>query len=314
MLTLEKPIFRSIVSNEAKWFMTNRITPLVKADETENEYSLSHQIVASNGTAPPHVHSREDELLYVLAGDLKVLVGESEYLAEAGSIVYMPRGLAHMPMVTSDSAEILRLATPGEFASFYNGLSIPAEGTGLPRFDQAELPRLENLLQTGTEYGITFLPQGASVGSWPIPEIHATPRQIAAGEGQVLNVLGSKVTIKLEGSDTQNLFSMFEIEDPAGMMSPLHIHHADSEAFFVLEGAYEFWIGEEVERATAGSFVYIPKHLPRKRRNYSSSTGRLLAITATSGHENFYREISEMRNFDSARLEIASKRYGIEIL
>jgi mannose-6-phosphate isomerase-like protein (cupin superfamily) len=253
-------------------------------------------------------------VFYVLSGEVKVLVGEEEFIAGPGSTVYLPRGLAHVPIVTSESSENLLLTTPGDFANFFNGLSIPATGDGLPRFDQVEMPRLEDLLQTGTQYGITFLPPGASVGSWPIPEIHATPRHLSAGAGQKLDILGSRVTIKLEGSDTQNLFSMFEIEDPAGMSGPTHIHHADSEAFFVLEGAYEFTIGDRIERATTGSFVYIPKHLPRRRRNYANTTGRLLAITATSGHENFYREIAEMKTFDSARLQVAANRFGIEIL
>lgn len=314
MMTLERPIVRSIATEEASWVMTNRMTFLAKASETDNEYSLTHSLVAANGTPPPHTHSREDELFYVLNGEAKVLVGDDEFYIGPGSTIYLPRGLAHVRVVTSESFEALTLTTPGEFAEFYRRFAIPATHEGLPKFYEAESPRLEDLLQAGAEHGLTFLPPGASVGSWPIPEIHATPKHVQVGEGEELDVLGSLVTIKLEGSDTQNLFSLFEIEDPAGMNGPTHIHHADSEAFYVLEGAYEFTVGDRVERATAGSFVYVPKHVQRKRRNYSSSTGRLLAITATSGHENFYREIADMKSYDPSRLEIAGRRYGMEMV
>lgn len=314
MMTLEKPIVRSIATDTASWFMTNRMTFLAHASETENDYSLTHIVATPNGTPPPHVHSREDEVFYVLKGQAKVQVADQEMIAGPGSTVYLPRGLAHVPMVMSDSAEALVLIAPGEFANYFKGFSVPAIGPGLPRAAQVQMPLIEDLLHAGNEYGVTYLPPAASVASWPIPEIHARPRLVAAGEGEVLDVLGSKVTIKLDGSDTQNLFSMFEIEDPAGMTGPLHIHHADSEAFYVLEGAYEFHIGDRVERATAGSFVYVPKGSPRKRRNYAQTTGRVLAITATSGHEHFYREIAAMKSFDPARLEVVGRRYGIEMV
>ncbi|MBC8065178.1 MAG: cupin domain-containing protein [Chlorobia bacterium] len=313
MMTLEKPIVRSIATDTASWFMSNRMTFLANASETENDYSLTHIVATPSGTPPPHVHSREDEIFYVLNGQAKVQVADQEMIAGPGSTVYLPRGLAHVPIVLSDSAETLVLIAPGEFANFFKDLAVPA-GPGLPRASQIQTPLIEDLLHAGNEYGVTYLPHGASVAGWPIPKIHAQPKHVGAGEGETLSVLGSKVTIKLEGSDTQKMFSIFEIEDPAGMTGPLHIHHADSEAFYVLEGAYEFQMGDRVERAAAGSFVYIPKGLPRRRRNYAQTTGRVLAVTATSGHEHFYREIAAMKSFDPARLEVVGRRYGIEMV
>ncbi len=44
---------------------------------------------------PPHVHTVEDEFIYVAEGELEVLVGEQTYTARAGDLVKMPKGVPH---------------------------------------------------------------------------------------------------------------------------------------------------------------------------------------------------------------------------
>jgi mannose-6-phosphate isomerase-like protein (cupin superfamily) len=314
MITLEKPVVRNIATESADWFASNRFTYLADPAETSNEYALIHAAGSVNGAPPAHVHSLEDEVFVMLKGEATFRVKDQTFRASAGSVVYLPRGLAHQPAEFSNGAEALILVTPGDFVGFFKEYGVPAQGPGLPTMFQADVSQMEAMLRLGNEYGITFLPPAASISGWPVPPIHAEPLHIEAKKGETLDVLGSKVTIKLEGTQTQSLFSIFEIEDPAGMNGPIHIHHADSEAFYVLEGAYEITIDDRIERAIAGSFVYVPKGVPRKRRNYAQTKGRILSITATSGHENFYREISAMKTFDPARLEVVARRYGIEIL
>jgi mannose-6-phosphate isomerase-like protein (cupin superfamily) len=45
--------------------------------------------------APLHLHRHDDEPWYVLEGTLRVLVGEHEVEARAGSGVFVPRGTRH---------------------------------------------------------------------------------------------------------------------------------------------------------------------------------------------------------------------------
>lgn len=45
--------------------------------------------------APPHIHHRDDEAWYVLEGTLCVKRGDEEVIANAGSGVFVPRGIAH---------------------------------------------------------------------------------------------------------------------------------------------------------------------------------------------------------------------------
>jgi uncharacterized cupin superfamily protein len=42
-----------------------------------------------------HVHWGEDELSYVLEGELEARVGDQEVVATAGSIILKPKGVPH---------------------------------------------------------------------------------------------------------------------------------------------------------------------------------------------------------------------------
>jgi mannose-6-phosphate isomerase-like protein (cupin superfamily) len=45
-------------------------------------------------------------------------------------------------------------------------------------------------------------------------------------------------------------------------IAPLHVHHADDEAWYVLEGALGFIRGDERLEAPAGSAVLVPRGVP----------------------------------------------------
>lgn len=50
-------------------------------------------------------------------------------------------------------------------------------------------------------------------------------------------------------------------------IAPLHVHHADDEAWYVLEGTLRFRIGDDVFEAPAGSAVLAPKGTPHAYGN-----------------------------------------------
>ena len=76
--------------------MGNRASIKATAEETDGAFGMI-EFVATPGAQPPslHVHSREDEFLYVLEGRLVVTVAHEERFVEAGGFVFMPRGAAH---------------------------------------------------------------------------------------------------------------------------------------------------------------------------------------------------------------------------
>jgi quercetin dioxygenase-like cupin family protein len=76
--------------------MGNRATIKATAHDTDGAFSMLEFVAEPGASAsPPHVHTREEECLYVLDGRLVVTVGEDERVLEAGGFAYMPRGIVH---------------------------------------------------------------------------------------------------------------------------------------------------------------------------------------------------------------------------
>src|SRR2546430_17686488 len=79
-----------------RWnLMANRASIKATAEETDGAFGMI-EFAVTPGAPPPslHVHSREDECLYVLEGRLVVTVAHEERIVEAGGFVFMPRGAA----------------------------------------------------------------------------------------------------------------------------------------------------------------------------------------------------------------------------
>ena len=67
------------------------------------------------GGPPPHIHHLEDELIYVLEGEVELLVGERTIRETAGASAYAPRGILHtFKNVGTSPSRVLVVFTPGD--------------------------------------------------------------------------------------------------------------------------------------------------------------------------------------------------------
>ncbi|HUS14848.1 MAG TPA: cupin domain-containing protein [Chloroflexia bacterium] len=99
---------------------------------------------------PPHVHSREDEILYVIEGEYAIILGTEQFRAGAGSVLNFTRGTAHgFQNVGATTARALHVVTPGtSFEQFLHDLGQVPPGP-------PDLPRLAALFG---KYGMELLP------------------------------------------------------------------------------------------------------------------------------------------------------------
>jgi quercetin dioxygenase-like cupin family protein len=92
-------------------------TAAVKAASTDTDgaFTMLEFVALPDAYAEPlHIHSREDECLYLLEGSLLVTVGQVERPLEAGEFVFMPRGEVHgWRNPGPDSARFLTVFVPG---------------------------------------------------------------------------------------------------------------------------------------------------------------------------------------------------------
>ena len=149
---------------------------------------------------------------------------------------------------------------------------------------------------------------------------------VRPGEGsKSLWVLGELVTCKVSSQRTGGAYSLFEVVTQPGGGPPPHVQHREDEAFYVLEGEYEFLDEGRTIRAGAGSLMYIPKGNLHTHKNAGVGIGRMLMTQTPGGlHERFFEVIGEeakdtstpLGSEDPPDMESIAKiaaEYGIEM-
>jgi quercetin dioxygenase-like cupin family protein len=107
-----------------------------------------------------------------------------------------------------------------------------------------------------------------------------TPFSRSAGEGPMLNVLGSPYVFKATAAETGDRFCCIEHAVPSGSGVPPHTHSREDEAFYVLAGEIVFASADQPRplRLGAGSFFFAPRGRQHAFRNESGSDARLLVF------------------------------------
>lgn len=140
------------------------------------------------------------------------------------------------------------------------------------------------------------------------------PVILAPGEGTNLDVLGDLLTLLVSGKQTNGAFTVLSETSPPGGGTPLHTHHKEDEAMYVLEGEYEIECGDKRVRAGAGSFVFAPRDIPHKLTNVNSGSSRVLVFVSPAGFEGFWEEISQLAPPpDIEKIMAIAKKYELEI-
>ena len=104
--------------------------------------------------------------------------------------------------------------------------------------------------------------------------------------------------------------------DPAGpprLIAPLHVHHRDDEAWYVLEGALRVQVGKEEVEARAGSSVFVPRGTPHTYWNPGPGAVRYLLVMTS----NIYRLIQEIHTLPERTpptLRAVFRKYDSELL
>src|SRR5262245_23155841 len=136
------------------------------------------------------------------------------------------------------------------------------------------------------------------------------------GEGKVLSARGSTMFFKATHASTNGAFSFMERTLPAGgRKPPPHIHTNCEEAFYVLDGEIEFFLGDDKVIGRAGSFVHVPGGVSHTFGNIAAPLSRVLIIHAPA-MDAYVEELQALwsgQTPPSAEEERAlMKRHGME--
>jgi len=123
----------STEAGEPWWWFGGLALIKIAGNQTGGRYSLIEMLWPSNLEVPLHVHTRENELFYVLEGKIAYRVGDVRADVSAGNTVFAPRNIPHGFIVTSaEPARYLIVYSPSGFEGFIRDTSTPAQDLVLP--------------------------------------------------------------------------------------------------------------------------------------------------------------------------------------
>lgn len=121
---------------------------------------------------------------------------------------------------------------------------------------------------------------------------HGRAVYLPSGQGPSLQVLSQIIVFKVRAETSP--YTLLESIDQPHSGPPPHIHHTQDEAFYILEGQYEFLCGDERITAGPGSFVHIPRGTVHTLQNIADDPARALVLLTPPGPlERFFEEVGE---------------------
>jgi quercetin dioxygenase-like cupin family protein len=133
----------------------------------------------------------------------------------------------------------------------------------------------------------------------------------SVGEGRIhghikLKGVNSNILdVKVSGSDTDGDLAIFEQTSLSqGKGTPLHIHNAQDEVFYVIEGAYKFKVGDETYELLTGDSIFLPRQVAHAWIQLSEK-GKMTVIMQPAGKlENFFITMAAL-DHEPSQQEIA---------
>lgn len=111
---------------------------------------------------------------------------------------------------------------------------------------------------------------------------------VSAGDGEAVWFAPNRITMKATAESTGGAYGLFESMVAPRSSPPLHVHHDEDEAFYVLEGTFTMVCGDDEFSAGPGSYVFLPRGVPHTFVLESTTPGRMLTILSPGGGERFF--------------------------
>ena len=248
----------------------------ISGEDTNGTFAFVEIVLPPEGGLPPHVHSREDALFYVLEGSIQVVLGTRTYQAAAGTLAYLPRGIAHtLHNNSGKTARVVALIAPPDFVGFFDDLhTLTAESD----------VQINDLSKLGKNYGLEFGEDRLTQFTGP-NAMGEYGLVVTAAEGRCIPYEGGSVTILLDAEDTGGILAAgVTVVPPAGTM-PIDLHQTFDTLFYVLDGEFEFQVEDRSFEAPRGSTISVPRGMAHQFHCTSPVPGRLLTCRTPAGSE-----------------------------
>jgi uncharacterized cupin superfamily protein len=146
---------------------------------------------------------------------------------------------------------------------------------------------------------------------------HSQGEVVRAGQGRPIDLESRKFLIKAAaGRPGGRDFSVLELTVEAGDPGPIpHTHNTYEELFYILEGEFDFLVGDDRHRVGPGDLVRIPPGCQHAFSNPGTKPARWLGIACPAGIEMAFEEMAELRTsgrLSAETLMEVGRRYDTE--
>jgi quercetin dioxygenase-like cupin family protein len=92
------------------------------AAATQNRLAMFRSSMRGGAASPVHVHDRGDETVFVLEGEGIFWAGDQRWQLISGDTAFLPRGVPHTYLFTSDTAEVNTVCNPAGMEEFFRAV------------------------------------------------------------------------------------------------------------------------------------------------------------------------------------------------
>ena len=138
------------------WYNGSLMTLLATGEETQGKFALIEAVSRKGNDPPPHIHRREEEIFYVLEGEVVFSVGDRTIKGMPGTMIFLPRDVRHSFTIESEQARMLILVTPAGLERWFKEFSVPAQAMTLPPANEPGYQDVQRMLEAAPRYGLDF--------------------------------------------------------------------------------------------------------------------------------------------------------------
>ena len=116
----------------ALWHLGALMNFKALTEETGGQYWAVEGLADKHMAVPLHVHTREDEVWFVLEGEIAFHLGDEVIIGGAGTFVYIPRNVPHTFQIRSGTARWFGYGIGGNLDQWFFETGEPAGALTLP--------------------------------------------------------------------------------------------------------------------------------------------------------------------------------------
>jgi mannose-6-phosphate isomerase-like protein (cupin superfamily) len=141
----------------------------------------------------------------------------------------------------------------------------------------------------------TLSPAGQTARADPADQAGRVGQVLAPGEGTVVPLPGATMVWKAHSGRPGGDSVVGEFTATPGFAGPRpHVHRRHEELFYVLEGSFDFFVGDHALRLGPGAFVNVPPGVVHDFRNPTDGPARWLGIATPGGLDRYFAEVQAL--------------------